>query len=136
MNSTTFKKTLSIVTLGLLGLAAGGAQADWGHGPDFRGPDFKQSRAAEAEINARQAKQMARIQEGFRQGALTKFEYSELMREQDAIRDMERRFLNDGRLDPREYARLDQALDVASHNIFDEKHDRQAQNRGPLPRYN
>ncbi len=136
MNSTTFKKTLSILSLGLLALAAGGARADWGHGPDFRGADFKQSREAEMQVNARQAQQMTRIQSGFRSGALTQFEYRDLLREQDAIRDMERRFLADSRLDPREYMRLDQALDTANRNIADEKHDRQAQYRGTFHRYN
>ncbi len=136
MKSTTFKHTLSILTLGVLGLAAGGAQADWGRGFDRGGPDFQHGRVAEQQINARQAEQMERIQTGYRNGALTKIEFSELMREQNAIREMERRFLFDGRIDPREYARLDQALDVANHNIFDEKHDRQAQYRGPYNRYN
>jgi len=69
---------------------------------------------------------MERIQAGLRNGALTRNEYRTLMQEQAAIRDMERRFRADGRIDAREYQRLDHALDVASRNIRHERHDRQA----------
>lgn len=119
MKSTTLKKTFSILALGILGFTASGAHAGWGGGP-FPQRGFGQ------EINQRQAEQMARIQTGLRSGALTRSEYRMLMREQDAIRDMERRFRADGRIDAREYRQLDRALDVASRNIRAERHDRQA----------
>lgn len=119
MKSTTFKKTFSILALGILGFAASGAHAGWGGGP------FPQ-RGFGPEIDQRQAEQMAHIQAGLRSGVLTQGEYRALMREQDAIRDMERRFRAAGRIDAREYQRLDQALNAASRNIRYETHDRQA----------
>jgi hypothetical protein len=139
MKSTTFKHTLSILTLGLMGLAAGGAQAGWDHDRDHRhGPAFKQSQNFSQEVNARQEKQMQRIQAGFRSGALTQPEYRELMNQQANIREMERRFrMDDGKIDAREYQRLDHALDMAARNIRDEKTDRQARNNhSPRPWYN
>jgi hypothetical protein len=39
---------------------------------------------------------------------------------------MEQHFRADGFIDPREFQRLDRALDIASQNIRAEKHDRQA----------
>ena len=130
MKSTTFKHTLSILTLGLMRLAAGGAQAGWDHDRDHHhGPAFKQSQNFSQEVNARQEKQMQRIQAGFRNGALTRPEYRELMGQQANIREMERRFRSDdGRIDLREFKRLDHALDMAGRNIRDEKTDRQARN--------
>ncbi|MBN8759993.1 MAG: hypothetical protein BGO61_06890 [Thiobacillus sp. 65-69] len=119
MNSTLFKKTLSILAFGMLGLTAASAQAAWGNGPSAQ-------RGFSQDINQRQAQQMERIQAGLRNGALTRNEYRTLMQEQAAIRDMERRFRADGRIDAREYQRLDHALDVASRNIRHERHDRQA----------
>lgn len=130
MKSASLKHTLSVLTLGLMGLAAGGAHAGWDHNRDHRnGPDFKQSQQFSQQINARQNKQMQRIQAGFRNGVLTQFEYRELMRQQAGIREMEQRFRSDdGRIDGREFKRLDLALDRANANIRDEKTDRQARN--------
>ena len=138
MKNTTLKHTLSVLTLGLMGLAAGGAHAGWDHNRDHRhGPDFKQSQQFSQEINARQDKQMQRIQAGFRNGVLTQFEYRELMRQQAGIREMEQRFRSDdGRIDMREFKRIDQALDMAGRNIRDEKTDRQARNGHNHPWYN
>lgn len=130
MNRTNFKLTLSAMALGLMSLAAGGAHADWGYDRGDRyGPGFQQSQDFSQTINARQDRQMGRIQAGFRNGALTRFEYRELMRQQAHIRDMERHFRSDdGKIDAREFQRLDHALDRASRNIRDEKMDHQARN--------
>jgi hypothetical protein len=132
MKSTTFKHTLSVLALGLMGLAAGGVQAGWDHDHDHdyrHGQDFQQSQSFGQAINARQDKQMQRIQAGFRNGALTQYEYRELMGQQANIREMERRFrFDNGRIDAWEFKRLDRALDAAGHNIRDEKTDRQARN--------
>lgn len=128
MKSTAFKKTLSVLTLGLMGLTAGAAQAGWGYDNDFKhGPGFQQGHLFNQKIDQRQEHQMQRIQAGYRNGQLTPREYRELMHEQQEIRAMERQFrANDGRIGPREFERLDQALDVADRNIKHEKHDRQA----------
>ncbi len=124
MKSTLIKKTLAVLTLGL---AATGAQASWDR-HDHERQAAQQSRHFSQEIDARQDRQMARIEAGMRRGHLTRAEYHRLMQEQREIRAMERRFRADGRIDAREFRHLERALDVASRNIRDERHDRQARN--------
>lgn len=122
-------KKLIKQTLGMLalGLATAGAQAGWGHHDyDHDHQAAQQSRHFSQEIDARQDRQMARIEAGMRRGDLTRGEYRRLMEEQREIRAMERRFRADGWIDAREFRRLERALDIASNNIRDEKHDRQA----------
>ncbi|MFN3716850.1 MAG: hypothetical protein ACK4R8_09020 [Thiobacillus sp.] len=130
MKSTTTKQVLSILGLGLMGLAGGAAQATWNHDRDYRHePAHMQNQQFSQAVNARLERQMQRIQAGFRNGALTHREYRNLMREQADIREMERHFRSDdGRIDWREFKRLERALDIASMNIRSEKHDRQARN--------
>lgn len=147
MKSNLMKMTLTVLALGSLGLLATGAQADGnrgGYGPGFntsygqiqdRAQDrdhrrydseaFLQSERFTQQVNARQERQMDRIQHGMRNGALTRFEFRDLMQEQREIRAMEQHFRADGILDAREFQRLDRTLDVASQNIRYEKHDRQ-----------
>ena len=80
---------------------------------------------------------MARIEAGMRRGDLTRAEYRRLIQEQREIRATERRFRADGRIDAREFHRLERALDVASRHIRDERHDRQARNAyGDRHRFN
>jgi hypothetical protein len=127
MKSTPKKKSLAILALGSLGMMASAAQADWNR-DDHRYGDraIQQSRYFAQQINARQQQQMDRIQAGLRTGSLTRSEYHNVMREQHEIRAMEQHFRADGFIDPREFQRLDRALDVASQNIRAEKHDSQA----------
>ena len=147
MKTRQLKKILAAVALAGFGLAASGAQAgDYPHGRgEFgsgRGDDpsyaryhdagdyhwnvYQQSRMFSQQVDARQDRQMERIKAGMRSGTLTRFEFRELMHEQRRIRDMEQYFLADGMIDAREFERLDRALDLASRNIMEEKHDRQA----------
>lgn len=136
MKSLSLTKILSVLSLGVAGLAAGHAQAGWGHDNDFgHGRAYEQSREFSQQINARQQRQMTRIQAGRQTGRLTPYEFRELMREQHEIRGMERYFLADGRIDRREFARIDRAQDIANHNIRDEKHDRQARNAYDRPAF-
>ncbi len=126
MKSTLIKQTLGLLALGL---AATGVQANWDrHDQAYERHVSQQSRFFAQQINARQDRQMERIEAGMRQGQLTRREYRRLMQEQHDIRAMERHFRDDGVIDAREYRRLERALDVASGNIRDEKHDRQARN--------
>ncbi len=142
MNTTLLKKTLVALALGGLGLMSAGAQANdnrFGQGYSFPGHHahanshydhsprhaYVQSLEFSQKVNARQDRQMDRIREGMRSGALTRGEFRQLMREQHEIRAMERHFMADGILDMREFRRLDHALDMASRNIRFEKHDRQ-----------
>ena len=128
MKNTLMNKALGMLALGALGLATSGAQADWGHGDRGYadgGHAYQQSRMFGQQVNARQDRQMERIQAGMRSGELTRREFRELMHEQHKIRAMEQHFRADGFIDAREFRRLQHALDLASHNIKDEKHDRQ-----------
>jgi len=124
MKSTLMKSTLGMLALGL---AAAGAQASWerdGYGHPQAYP--QQSRAYSQQIDVRQDRQAARIQAARQAGQLTRFEFRELMQEQHKIRAMEQHFRADGRIDAREFQRLDRALDSANRNIRTEAHDRQA----------
>jgi uncharacterized membrane protein YebE (DUF533 family) len=136
MKSNLMKKTFGVLALGALGLMTTGAQAGWngeqagwdrGHG--HNGHAYQQSRMFSQQINARQDRQMERIQTGKREGNLRRAEFRELMYEQREIRAMERYFSADGVIDAREFKRLDHALDIASRNIrADKQDDRQARN--------
>jgi uncharacterized membrane protein YebE (DUF533 family) len=126
MKSTLIKQTLGLLALGLV---ATGAHASWDrHDQAYARHATEQSRHFIQQIDARQDRQMDRIEAGMRQGRLTRAEYRKLMHEQREIRAMERHFRADGMIDAREFRRLERALDVANSNIRDEKHDRQARN--------
>lgn len=134
MKNTLIKTTLGILALGLTATAA---QASWEHGGHGHKQAYLQSKAYSQEINARQDRQMDRIQRGMRSGQITRAEFRELMHEQHTIRAMKQHFRADGRISPREFQRLEHALDVANRNIRAEKHDRQARHAyGPNYRFN
>jgi uncharacterized membrane protein YebE (DUF533 family) len=124
-----------------LGLITTSAQADWGQqqrGHSDHGNRYtQQSRHFQQQINTRQDRQMDRIQVGMRSGTLTRMEFRKLMQEQHDIRTMARHFRADGFINAREFQRLDQALDRASRNIHEERHDRQVRYAsGHTPRFN
>ena len=77
------------------------------------------------EINFRQEEQRARIEHGARNGSITRREYRRLMAEQHDIQAMERAFVSDGFLHPRERMELNRRLDIAASHIFHESHDRE-----------
>lgn len=132
MKSTLIKRTLGLLALGLV---ATGAQAGWDHRDRvYDRHAAQQSRVHSQEINARQDRQIERIEAGRRHGMLTRAEYRRLMQEQHEIRAMERHFRADGLIDGREFRRLERALDVASRNIRVQKHDHQARNTHGAPR--
>lgn len=133
MKSTLIKRVLGLAALGLF---ATGAQAGWDHRD--RAHDrhaAQQSRMFSQEINARQDRQMERIEAGRRNGMLTRAEYRRLLQEQHEIRAMERHFRADGLLDAREFHRIERALDIANRNIRLQKHDQQARNSHGAPRW-
>ena len=134
MKTTLMNQVFGILALGTLALTATGAQADWGRdGMGYGHNATSQSRAFSQQINARQAQQQQRIQNGVHAGRLTRAETRELMHEQHRIQAMERHSRADGVINTREYQRLDRALDAASRHIMAEKHDRQAY---PAHRFN
>jgi uncharacterized membrane protein YebE (DUF533 family) len=142
MKTSLMKSTLGAVALAVgLGLFTTSVQADWGqqqrahsdHGNRYD----QQSRHFQQQVHARQDRQMDRIQAGMRSGKLTRMEFRELMHEQHNIRAMERYFRADGFINAREFHRLDQALNRASRNIHEERHDRQVRYAsGHTPRFN
>ena len=73
----------------------------------------------------RQERQRARIERGFHAGAITRWEFRRLMAEQQDIQAMERAFVSDGFLTPRERFELTRRLDIASANIRFEGSDRE-----------
>ena len=77
-------------------------------------------------IDQRQENQERRIEEGVRSGQLNRREAARLRAELRDIRRMERRAAADGRITPREQARIEQAQDQLSRNIARERHDYQA----------
>lgn len=132
MKNRLIKHTLVTLAVGGLGLLTGVAHAD--HGRD----GYRQSHQFERTIDARQERQKDRIMAGKRSGELTRHEFREIMDAHREIKAMERHFLADGRLDRREFNRLDRALDRNDRAIRSEKHDWQARNQrgGHGPWYN
>ena len=74
-------------------------------------------------IDARQANQEHRIQQGLRSGDLTRSEYHRLEGQQARIHQMERQAKSDGYVSAAERARIRQAQNEASRHIYQEKHD-------------
>ncbi len=73
--------------------------------------------------DARQARQANRIEQGVRNGSLTRGETANLVNEQRNIQALERNAKRDGYIDPGERRQLQAAQDRASRNIRADKHD-------------
>lgn len=71
-------------------------------------------------------RQQERIQQGRRDGSLTRHEVFELEREQAQIRGLIQRARADGRIDPYERREIERAQDAANRHIFVERHDAQS----------
>lgn len=74
-------------------------------------------------IEERQQRQQDRIAEGVASGSLTPKEATRLEAEQTKIGAEKRAFLRDGKLGPRERAKLRRDQNRASRHIYKEKHD-------------
>lgn len=85
--------------------------------------------AAADVTDKRQARQADRIEQGIRDGSLTRREADRLIHEQRKIADFERQAKRDGHIDYIERRHLQAAQDRASRHIRHEKHDFQ----GRLP---
>ena len=81
------------------------------------------SAANAGQVASREAQQRARIHQGVASGQLTPRETKVLRQEQHHIDNMRERALADGHVGPKELARLDQAQDHASHDIYRLKHN-------------
>jgi hypothetical protein len=80
----------------------------------------------------RDVNQQKRIEQGLKSGELSTEEAARLEREQQHINRMETRGLRDGEISATEQARLDRAQNVASADIYRQKHDAQTGNPNSL----
>jgi hypothetical protein len=134
MNIAKTVKTLCVLGVSSLGLNAGVSQADYdGHGGGYYNP-YMPAPQAERHMEFRQQldqfdvrmdRQLQRILNGMEQGKLTMGEATSLLREHQEINALERQYMRDGRLGPRELADLDRRLDLASQHILRENQDRE-----------
>mgnify|MGYP005836527237 CR=1 FL=1 len=140
MKNGMMMKTLGILVLSTLGLAAAAAQGD-GRGcqTQVQNPYLQHIQPAPAwgwrdgpgsehwsdRVDARQERQMRLIHYGVQTGQLTPREAQRLMAEQREIERLQRQFMVDGYLSPQERRRLDMALHEARSNIREELRDRQ-----------
>lgn len=132
MNIAKTVKILCVLGVSSLGLAAGASQADWqGYRGGYNNPympapqverhvEFRQQLD---QFDARMDRQLQRILHGMEQGKLTLREATDLLREHQEINALERLYMRDGRLGPRELADLDRRLDMAGQHIRWEKRD-------------
>jgi hypothetical protein len=150
MKIATTLKTLTLLGLTSLTLASAASHADNGYGgydrapawnpwggasqnanPWMNVPAMHQPRfAAEmkqrlAQLDQRQDNQMQRILHGMEKGKITLNEAVGLLREHVAIANLERSYMADGRLGPRELVSLEQRLDEAAKQIKFEQKDRE-----------
>lgn len=102
--------SLAIASLIVLGSALPASAQGFGYGP-------------RNEIDARQARQMQRIENGYRDGSLTPREAAGLVHQQRAIAGFEARAKADGYLDPYERRQLRMMQNHASYSIARERHD-------------
>ena len=146
MNTQHIKKTLAALALGSLSLMATGTQAEnirinFGYGEngyanrdrDYDQPhphrmNYQQSQRFRQQIDARQERLLDRIQEAKHSGDLTRYEFRELMRDQRNLSDLERGFVADGLMDPREFHRLSDGLKQANRTLREKEHDHEASN--------
>lgn len=86
------------------------------------------SMAGSHSINARERNQQRRINQGIRSGELTRREARRLEANEARIRTDERFARADGKVTPRERARLQRELNRESRGIYRQKHDGQDRN--------
>lgn len=133
MNIAKTVKTLCVVGVTSLGLYAGASQADYEgfrggyNNPYLPGAQVQQRhmefREQVGQFDLRMDRQLQRILDGMEEGKLTLREATALLREHQDINALEREYMRDGRLGPRELADLDRRLDIAHQHIRWEKHD-------------
>ncbi len=140
MKIATTMKTLALLGLTALTLGTASSQADTGYGyyganqnfnPWLSGPAYQQARYVasmkerQQQLDQRMDAQLQRILNGMEAGNLTLREATGLLREHLAISAMERAYMADGRLGPRELVDLERRLEEANRHIVFEKHDRE-----------
>ena len=109
----------AVVLVGATAVNAQGYGPGYGYGYGPRHID---------EVDARQARQSQRIEQGYRDGSLTPREAAGLAEQQRLIAEYERRAKADGRLDPYERANLRNMQDNAGRSIAHERTDFEGRN--------
>ena len=74
-------------------------------------------------VDQREANQQARIQQGVQSGELTSREATKLEKGQAHVQTVEDKAKADGKVTPKERARLTKAQDKQSHKIYRKKHN-------------
>ena len=138
MKKTVINTTLALVALGTMSFATSNAQArhdhpqrfdppyghhHWEDDDDYRPRHNQHDDHRIAEINARQARLQHRIQQGVRNGNLTRSEYRSLMSELQYFETVKRDFISDGFLTPSEFRQLENGLNTAARNIRSQMRD-------------
>jgi hypothetical protein len=117
--STFTRSTLSVAAVAVLALAGVAAQAH----------EQPATAADTPRIDARQARQQARIADGLADGSLTRHEAHRLQHQQRHIRQAERHAKADGVVSAQERRHITSMQDRASRSIQRQKHDPQRQPR-------
>ena len=81
------------------------------------------AQAATPRVDQREADQQARIQQGVQSGQLTSREATHLEKGQAHVQTMEDQAKADGKVTPKERARLTRAQDKQSRKIYHRKHN-------------
>jgi hypothetical protein len=108
-------KTHSILAIAVLAFAFLADSASAHEPPGVRDPG----------VNARQARQDARIRQGVRSGELTRRETRRVRETQRDVRQLERAYKSDGTLTRAERADLHREQNQASRQVYRQKHDAQ-----------
>ena len=131
MKSKLIAKTLGLLTMAIIGFTAPAHANDWQDDDDRNDRYSERDEARDATliqmwregfrlsklVNDRQDQQLDRILASVEADRLSKAKFIKLMQEQNSIRSMESRFMDDQILNEREFQRLNQSLDVAQRNI-------------------
>lgn len=131
MKSKLIAKTLGLLTMAIIGFTAPAHANDWQDDDDRNDRYSERDEARDAAliqmwregfrlsklVNDRQDQQLDRILASVEADRLSKAKFIKLMQEQNSIRSMESRFMDDQTLSEREFQRLNQTLDVAQRNI-------------------
>lgn len=113
------RKTLTLAVCALIYAGAASAQTN------PQAPFSAAKSAAPLTIDARQANQEKRIEQGLQSGRLTQAEAARLQKGEAQIDNAQMRAKEDGKVTLKERHRLDQMADRESHAIRRQKHDRQ-----------
>ena len=138
MKKSVVNTTLGLIALATMSFAASHAQANhdtpqridapyggqsWQERGDYRPRHNQHDNHRLAEINAHQARLQQRIQQGVRNGNLTRSEYPSLMSELQYFETVKRDFISDGFLTPSEFRQLENGLNTAARNIRSQMRD-------------